>query len=135
MGMTIDMTDFEKGFKKLVNQAAPEQLEIGMSKAANELLHDAIYEKPYAPFDKGDLRASARVSKVVMTKDETAVDAGFNIQYAARWHELSPSEDSRINWTLPGSGRKYLESKMANTENRKKYLEVIGAYLKSLLGG
>ena len=134
MGMTIDMTDFEKGFKALVNQAAPPEIEKGMFQAANELLHDAIYEKPFAPFDKGDLRGSAQVNKVVATRDDVSVNAGFNIVYAARWHELSPSEDARISWTLPGSGRKYLESKMSKN-NGKRYLDIIGTYLKSLLGG
>ena len=133
MGMTIDMTDFEKGFKKLVNQAAPEELAKGMFVAGNALLKDAIYEQPYAPFDEGHLRASARVDTAKVTKDEVETTTGFNIVYAARWHELSPAEDARISWTLPGSGRKYLESKMAR--NAKRYLDIVGEYLRKLLGG
>ena len=133
MGMTIDMSDFEKGFKKLVDQAAPEELAKGMFTAGNALLKDAIYEQPYAPFDEGHLRASARVDTAKVTKDEVETSAGFNIVYAARWHELSPSEDARISWTLPGSGRKYLESKMAR--NAKRYLDIVGEYLRRLLGG
>ena len=133
MGMTIDMSDFEKGFKKLIDQAAPEALAKGMFTAGNALLKDAIYEQPYAPFDEGHLRASARVDTAKVTKDEVETSAGFNIAYAARWHELSPAEDARISWTLPGSGRKYLESKMAR--NAKRYLAIVGEYLKSLLGG
>ena len=133
MGMTIDMSDFEKGFKKLVDQAAPEELAKGMFTAGNALLKDAIYEQPYAPFDEGHLRASARVDTAKVTKDEVETSAGFNIVYAARWHELSPAEDARISWTLPGSGRKYLESKMAR--NAKRYLDIVGEYLRSLLGG
>jgi len=133
MGMTIDMTDFEKGFKKLIDQAAPEELAKGMFTAGNALLKDAIYEQPYAPFDEGHLRASARVDTAKVTKDEVETTAGFNIVYAARWHELSPAEDARISWTLPGSGRKYLESKMAR--NAKRYLDIVGEYLRRLLGG
>jgi hypothetical protein len=133
MGMTIDMTDFEKGFKKLIDQAAPEELAKGMFAAGNALLKDAIYEQPYAPFDEGHLRASARVDTAKVTKDEVETTAGFNIVYAARWHELSPAEDARISWTLPGSGRKYLESKMAR--NAKRYLDIVGEYLRKLLGG
>jgi hypothetical protein len=133
MGMTIDMSDFEKGFKKLVDQAAPEELAKGMFTAGNALLKDAIYEQPYAPFDEGHLRASARVDTAKITRDEVETSAGFNIVYAARWHELSPAEDARISWTLPGSGRKYLESKMAR--NAKRYLDIVGEYLRRLLGG
>jgi hypothetical protein len=133
MGMTIDMSDFEKGFKKLVEDSIPPDIEKGMFAAANALLKDAIYEQPYAPFDEGHLRASARVEKIRADKEAVELATGFNIAYAARWHELSPAEDARISWILPGSGRKYLESKMAR--NAKRYLDIVGEYLRRLLGG
>jgi len=126
---SIDMKDFEKGIKKLFEDHIPPEAEAGIIKAANELLHDAIYERPYAPFDEGHLRGSARVGKPESSKNEISIKAGFNIEYAARWHELSPAEDARINWTLPGSGRKYLESKMSR--NAKKYLFIIAEHVKN----
>ncbi len=133
MGMKIDASEFEKGFKHLVNDSTPRALEKSLFAAGNAVLRDAIYERPYAPFDEGTLRRSARVDKAKITGGRVEVDCGFNIEYAARWHELTPAEDARINWTLPGSGRKYLEAKMA--KNARRYLEIMGENLKDLLGG
>jgi len=132
--MTIDMTDFEKGFKKLIDQAAPEELAKGLAKAANLLIEDAKNEAPQVPFKTGDLWGSSQVNAVVVTKDDVSINAGFNIIYAARWHE---AEAGTINWTRKGKvmnpGPKYLESKMAR--NAKKYLDKVGEQLRALLGG
>jgi len=130
---TIDMKDFEQGLRELCDDRIPPEARMGIVKAANELLHDAIYERPYAPFDEGHLRGSARVEKPEDSRDGVFVRAGFNIEYAARWHELSPEEDRRIRWTLPGSGRKYLESKMIR--NAQRYLSIIGEHIKNVLAG
>ena len=134
MGMTIDMSDFEKGFKKFVDQATPAELAKGLAKAANLLIEDAKNEAPQAPFRTGDLRGSFQVNTVVVTNDDVSVVAGFNIEYAARWHE---AEAGTINWTRKGNvmnpGPKYLESKMAR--NAKKYLDKVGEQLRALLGG
>ena len=133
MGMTIDMTDFEKGFKKLVEGATPSEIEKGLFKAASALLTDAIEETPGAPKDVGDLWKSKKVNAIVATKDEVSVEAGFNIVYAARWHEA----EGMVHWTTnkgaKSPGPKYLESKMAR--NAKRYLDIIGEYLRRLLGG
>ena len=133
MGMTIDMADFEKGFKALVENSVPPEIEKGMFKAASALLTDAIEEAPGAPKDIGDLWRSKHVESIITTKDEVSVDAGFNIVYAARWHEA----EGTINWTTnkgaTNPGPKYLESKMVR--NAKRYLNIVGEYLKGLLGG
>jgi len=134
MGMTIDMTDFEKGFKALVENAIPAETKEGLFQAGNELLRDAIKEVPQAPKDIGDLWGSARVNKAIATKDEVSIEAGFNIKYAARWHEA----EGNVNWTTTKGathpGPKYLESKMA-VNNGKKYLDIVGEYVKKVLGG
>jgi hypothetical protein len=149
MGMTIDMSDFMQGLKKLADTSAPKELEKGIRLAGAALIKDAKYQQPYAPKDsEGALWRSARVDEVEVTNEAIEIKVGFNIAYAARWHEISQENMSNkdklgrvlsghwpIHWSRPGSGAKYLESKMANSENRKKYLEVIGVYLKSLLGG
>jgi hypothetical protein len=133
MSMTIDFTDFDKGFKTLVEKSVPPEIDKALFRAGNELLHDAIYVMPYAPFREGHLRGSARTERPADAPEGTGVLAGFNIVYAARWHELTPAEDSRINWTLPGSGCKYLEMKIPMF--RDKYIRIIGDYLGKLLGG
>jgi hypothetical protein len=133
MGMTIDMSDFEKGFKKLVENSIPPETEKGLVKAANALLTDAIEEAPQAPKKTGALWRSKHVNAVVVTQDDVSIEAGFNIIYAARWHEA----EAGINWTTnkgaTNPGPKYLESKMAR--NAKRYLDIVGEYLKGLLGG
>ncbi len=131
MGMTIDFSDFEKGFKKVTTKVVPKQAAEGLFKGGNELLRDAIKIAPKVPVDIGDLKASAKVNKAEITKDGIELIAGFDIEYAARWHELSPDEDSRIAWTLPGSGRKYLESKMVTLKN--KYMEIAAKHINRVL--
>jgi hypothetical protein len=133
MSMNIDFSDFEKGLQQLVKESEPKETAKGLFKAGNQLLKDAIEERPFAPFDEGNLRGSARTDKAEVTKDGAEVVAGFNIEYAARWHELTTEEDARINWSLPGSGRKYLESKLAQFKD--DYLAIVGEHLKRVLGG
>ena len=132
MGMTIDCSSFEKAFAKITKRVSSKETEKGVFKAANELIRDAIYELPKAPFDEGTLRGSTR-TEVETKRGEVSAVAGFNIEYAARWHELTPEEDSKISWTLPGSGRKYLESKMIKF--RKKYLLIIVKHIENVLRG
>ena len=125
-GFTIDFTKFNKGFNRIVKDTIPSEAGKGLYKAGNEFLRDGIKVKPYAPFDKGDLRGSARVDKAEVTNGKISVDAGFNIEYAAKLHELTPAQDSKTSWTLPGSGRKFLESKMAMFKN--KYMEIVAKH-------
>lgn len=117
--------------------------------AGNRVLQDAIYMKPMAPKRKGFLRRSARTEgadglksagkgqkrKPARSGDSFGIAAGFNIVYAARWHELSPAEEATIKWTTdkgaPDPGRKYLELKIARFGN--EYLEIIGANIRQFL--
>jgi hypothetical protein len=158
MSMTIDFSDFEKGLMKLVKEVEPKETAKGLFMAANQLLRDAIGEPHFAPFhvkdmedpnDKlgGALRASASTQAPdgvmrLATKSVPAsvgsgneMVAGFNIVYAARWHELTPAEDEKIKWTLRTAsgraGRKYLESKMAKF--KETYMKIVALHLKRVL--
>lgn len=155
MGMTLDTSDFEQGFKGLIKNAVPREIAQGMFRATNALLRDAIEEPPQAPFDEGSLRGSARVmtpdgamySRETATPpagnmgtsakdDDVVMVAGFNIEYAARLHELSPADSEWINWTRTGAkqpGSQYLITKMAR--NSARYLAIVGEHLRALLGG
>lgn len=135
MSMRVDFSDFDKGMEKLVKESGPDDLDKGLFQAGNELLRDAIKVEPLAPFKTGALRRSARTERPADAKKGEGILAGFNIVYAARWHELSPEEDKRISWTLPGSGRKFLESKMMRTDLQAKYVRTIANYLQARLGG
>lgn len=114
----------------MVNNTVPDELAKGLFTAGNEVLRDAREVEPRAPREIGDLWGSGRVGEI-STRNEIKVEVGFNIEYAARWHELSADEDKRINWTLPGSGRKYLSSKL--TMFKDKYMKIIADYLSRVL--
>jgi hypothetical protein len=129
--MTIDASNFEKGLQNLVEKQAPEELAKGLFKAGSQLIIDANEEQPYTPFDEGHLRGSGKVMKAAVEKDNIEVLAGFNKEYAARWHELTPAEDRTINWSLSGSGRKYLEAKMARF--KEDYMKIVAKHFENLL--
>ena len=125
---TMDFKQFEKEFKRIAENAIPQEAGKGLFKAGNELLQDAVKEPPQAPKKKGKLWGSKRVTKAEVKKGEISVKAGFNIVYAARWHEAEPN----INWTTTKGasqpGPKYLESKMGKYKN--KYMEITADHIK-----
>lgn len=135
MSMTIDFTDFEKGLTKLVKQSEPRETAKGLFKAGSQLIKDAIEMRPFVPFDEGHLRGAGRTDPATLLPDGAEVVVGFNKEYAARWHELTPQEDAKINWTFdPGNPhRKYLESKMATFKN--DYMKIVADHLAKVLGG
>jgi len=127
----VDFSDFEKGFRKIVEDKVPKEAKKGIFDAMAQLLEDAKDKVPRAPWRDGDLWGSTTDTiNVRVSRAEIQATGGFNISYAARWHELSPSEDSRISWTMPGSGRKYLESKMM--KYKQDYMEIVA---ESIRGG
>lgn len=130
----IDMKDCFRNIERVLRRVPDEDARQGLFFAANALLHDGIYIQPFAPFDEGHLRASARVKNIVVTYSSLSVDCGFNIAYAARWHELAEEKAKYIHWTLPGSGPKYLEIKMS-TYKEHYYSIVANAIQKKLEGG
>lgn len=132
-GFRFDATSLLKGLDKVQRQADDELRGRALFQVANEILRDAINEVPKAPFDEGHLRGSARVTRPDVQASKASIEAGFNIVYAARWHELTPDEDRRIAWTLPGSGRKYLESKLSRF--REKYLFMLSRALGRAIRG
>ena len=107
--ISYDASNFLGGFKKFCNKTVPDRSRKALFQTGWMVIRYANTKKPYTPTDKKDLRSSGRVEPDPM-KLELIV--GFNKEYAAKWHELSPTKDAKVNWTLPGSGRKYLESKL-----------------------
>ena len=133
-GMTMDFTEFNQGLKNADTKTV-RAAEKGMFAAMNELMRDARVTPPQAPKEVGDLWGSAQVDKVTVTKGTIEGKCGFNIVYAARWHELSASENEDINWTrdkgAKSPGRKYLERKMATLKD--KYMKIVAAFIKKVL--
>ena len=146
MGFTVDFSDFEKRFKVIVENAIPEEAGKGLFKAGNQLLKDAVEKAPQAPKDIGDLWGSKRVTEAKIERGEIKLVCGFNIKYAARWHEISPSNISKkdilgrvmsghwpIHWTTnkgaASPGPKYLESKMV--KHKEDYMKIVAEHIKN----
>lgn len=106
---TVDFTDFNKKFRDIVGRAIPELADEGFFKAGNELLRLAIEEEPKAPHDTGRL-VSAK--EVIVIKGGGGCVAGFNVEYACKLHEMPAASYHPANWKLPGSGPKFLETKV-----------------------
>lgn len=149
VGIQFDARKLEESLRRL-NANYVKVVGPALFDAGNRVLEDAIYIKPMAPKRKGFLRRSARTEgadglktakpgqknrRAYRSGPSWKILAGFNIVYAARWHELTPAQESLINWTTdkgaPDPGRKYLESKLARFGN--EYLEIIGGHVKQFL--
>lgn len=132
---SVDTSSLVRGLRKITDKIEPEATAKGLFMAGNALLHDAIYVPPMAPKRIGNLRGSARVTKASVIGGKAQVLAGFNIVYAAKWHEVPLTR--KINWTRDrgaGSpGPKYLSSKMI--VYRTRYRDIIGDSLKAALQG
>lgn len=110
----FNATNFIRGFKTFCSKTVPDVARKGLMQTGWMVIRYANTKKPYTPTDKKDLRSSGRV-EVDPWKLELVV--GFNKEYAAKWHEISPKKAAKVSWTLPGSGRKYLSSKLSMYKN------------------
>lgn len=124
----LDTKDFDMKFEKLVKRTFPSRIEKGEVAAASEMLRDADKEIPRTPFKKGDLRGSKKIEPVKKGIRDISIRLGYNIDYAAKLHEMEKKRADKINWSLKGSGPKFLESKMVR--NKKKYMEIVATSIK-----
>ena len=129
INFTIDFSDFDKKFYNLVKNAIPDDAEKGAFNAMSELLEDSITKPPQAPKDIGDLWGSRIIEKAQEANKEIFVEAGFNIKYAARHHEVEPGT---FKYTLTKGaskpGPKFMQSKMA--QFFKKYIEIVAETIR-----
>lgn len=124
-GFSIDWSEFDEEFAKLMQKTIPDRAEKGLFNAGNEALLDAKNEPPKVPVKEGHLSATGQV-KTERKADliEAAVSFGESnpnealgqggAPYAARLHEM----EKKGPWTEPDSGPKFLSSKFAR-HNRK----------------
>ncbi len=117
----MDTRDFDKNFSRVIEKTIPQATKKGLVKAAWEALRDAEKEEPTVPADEFHLRASKEVHEARDLFD-LFVEFGFNIEYAARMHEM-PGGFYYENPTTPGSGPKFLETKIV--KYKEKYIEII----------
>jgi hypothetical protein len=142
----LDFSDFNKKFKGVTEKIIPECAEVGMGRAALQLMNDAIMTVPTVPLREGWLRGSGSafvnnkliglssekhgkagkantVSVESMNSDDIVGMVGFNTPYAARIHE-----GIGFKFREPSSGPKYLESKLMS--NGETYFKIIAQAIK-----
>ena len=110
----MDFKDFNIGFKKIIEKTIPDLGQAGLFKSGALLIKDAITVEPKAPHLHGHLWRSQKIEKLIEEGMNIGVQVGFDVPYAARLHEAP----NNWNWTLDGSGPKFLEAKMAADPNK-----------------
>lgn len=88
-------------------QNYPTECSRAAASVAVQVINDSIFEEPTVPIDTGNLRSSGTY-EVITTDSWRAVSilVGFNAPYALKVHEVP------MNFKEPGSGNKYLSSKL-----------------------
>lgn len=122
---TMDFTDFDRKFTKIVKDAVPGDARDGVREAAQEWKLDADNVPPRTPHLEGGLRASGKVSEAEIKGEEISASVSYDMPYARRWHEVEPGT---INWSESGVGPKYLESKAVMF--MKKYMSIIAEVIR-----
>ena len=124
-GFTVDAQDFYKKFPDVTQRQIPSLVEKGLYYAGQLLMRDALMQQPFAPHEWGGLWRSEDVKQAVKKSGAWVLECGFNIEYAARLHEAPDGWD----WTLEGSGPKYLETKMARY--RDVYMAAVAQVIRT----
>lgn len=123
-GFTIDTKDFDIKFERITKKRIPESAARAAYIIAAMVISDSILIPPKVPHDKGLLVRSQKVEKPKIDHGEISIEAGFDAEYAAATHERT----GPIVWTEPGSGPKYMETKLS--EYRDKYMKRWAAEMK-----
>ena len=118
--ISFNASSFLGGFKKFTDYKMPDAIGKAQFQTGWMVIRYANTKKPYTPREIGDLQSSGRVevvptSKIMGTTVVSDVVIGFNKEYAAKLHEMPKAR--KVNWTLPGSGRKFLETKLYHYKN------------------
>jgi len=124
-GITFDSRDFDLKFKRVTGTVIPQVAAQAFREVAPLILADAITKEPKAPHDTGNLWRSQKVDAPKTSKNEVYIEYGFNAEYAGIVHEMPTT----TNWTMPGSGPKFLETKLLMYG--KSYYEKIAAKIKA----
>lgn len=105
--MKLDYKTVERNLQKL-NKSSEKIVVKAVRAAAMQLVIDSKTKKPYAPFETGKLYLQFLIDKPQFKINNILIRVGASTPYAAQLHEGKPT----WNWTLPGSGPKYILSKI-----------------------
>lgn len=122
----MDFSEFDKGFEKYLKKHPIESAK-ALEAVAAFVLADAVKEQPTVPKKTGTLRRSQAIANARIEKKGISIVFGFNTEYAARLHEAPSS----WNWSEPGSGPKYLQSKLER--NMRKYMKAVADKIKEAM--
>jgi hypothetical protein len=130
-GMYFDVSQFIPSFKKIAGVTIPKKAKNGLFKVGGMVIKDCLNEEPKVPREIGDLQASG---VIVPHPWEIEITVGFNKDYAAKQHEApdkkwNPKGSAETNWTTPGTGPKYLETKLVR--HKEKYFKFTAEMIKS----
>jgi hypothetical protein len=119
--MRIKLQKLSAGYPTAAMQTA--------GQVAVQVINDCIMQGPTVPMKTGNLRSSGTF-EVIQGDSWRSVKfyVGFNTPYAAKVHEWPVTK----NWTTPGSGPKYLESKLVMY--KEQYLKVWTQKMDRILG-
>jgi len=126
---TMDFTIFKASLVKWANDNQ-EAAKDGLADAFWMMIDDAKWKPPQAPFQKGDLHASAEIEEIKITSKFIQVSGGFNIIYAAKQHEQETAYAKPTTSVVKNPGPKFLESKMV--EFGEDYMEQVIKKMKGL---
>ena len=115
-GMTFDTKDFDIKLPRVINKEIPEAAASTFFRVAGMVLRDAILEEPKAPHKTGHLKRNQVIEQPKIERGEISIEQGFDVEYAAVVHEMP----SNVNWSMTGSGQKFLEAKLIR--NKEKYM-------------
>lgn len=124
-GMTVNFDDFNKKFFKLTIRQIPADFVKAVGLVIGDIIADAIKIEPRAPHKTGHMWRSQEIELPKWTGKQLDSIFGFDTPYAAKLHEGMIG----WNWTLPGSGPKFLEAKLARFKD--KYMLKITEIVKS----
>lgn len=124
-GMSINFDDFNKKFFKLTIKTIPNEFVKAVGRVLGDIINDAINIKPQAPHDTGHMWRSQKIELPKWVGKKLDAIFGFDTPYAAKMHEGMVG----WNWTLPGSGPKFLEAKLLRFKDR--YMLKITEIVKS----
>lgn len=104
----------------------------GLRAAGAFIIRETFTVSPTVPIDTGALRGSWFVEDHPQsTIKKPMVIVGFGgdeVNYAVYVHEMTEPPYENINWSVPGSGPKFLE--YAVKRNIKKIVSIVGSYVK-----
>jgi hypothetical protein len=131
-GFSMDWSDFDRVFERMIRRTAPALGAAGLKHAAAYVISDSINVEPRAPHKTGGagLWGSQKIQEPVITEDEISVSCGFNIVYAAYQHRGMRFDGTHVvrHYTMAGSGKEFLKIKLE--QFGQKYMGITADYIR-----